>query len=229
MKALIINGLNADANLELAEAMGKELNRRRYTFAIWQQKKEGNHNNHGTTFLSSVKGSTDISWQRQMPLEDLLPHIQEDFLLLTFNYGNLPNIVYNMPAPAADELTFAAVNCPASNLPGFILPAQLGELMDFIVAKTPDLMPFPDGNPCCGLCGNKTCAGLLAKILNGTATSEDCLLKTDLQIKINGQELTMVKFVQDIILKSCLGMLSTLNGYRENSQIEIIINPRVKV
>jgi molybdopterin-guanine dinucleotide biosynthesis protein B len=65
---------------------------------------------------------------------------------------------------------------------------------------------------------------MMADIVAGKAELKDCaILNAKVEIKIGDQELVLVEFVQDFIKKTVTGMLSALDGYRENSSIEIKI------
>jgi molybdopterin-guanine dinucleotide biosynthesis protein B len=72
------------------------------------------------------------------------------------------------------------------------------ELVDLIVEKTP---PFAAGiDPQCGVAVNDM----------------------DVSLKINGQEIGMVPFVQSVIKNTVLGIVKELNGYQKDAVVEIV-------
>ncbi len=59
-------------------------------------------------------------------------------------------------------------------------------------------------------------------IIRGDATRDDCIQKTSsITLSINGNEIGMVPFVEEILRNTCLGVVSTLDGYHEGCKIEI--------
>ncbi len=76
---------------------------------------------------------------------------------------------------------------------------------------------------CCTACG-MSCKELCGKILKGEASRSRCLLpKKSISLKVNGEEIEMVPFVQRILKNSVEAVVKELNGYKENSKIEVII------
>lgn len=47
--------------------------------------------------------------------------------------------------------------------------------------------------------------------------------KKEITVKFNGEEISMVPFVEDILKGSIEGMMSALKGYEEDCEIEISI------
>ncbi|MDR0876174.1 MAG: hypothetical protein LBN12_08200 [Clostridiales Family XIII bacterium] len=83
---------------------------------------------------------------------------------------------------------------------------------------------FPDFPPeCCSACGH-TCAGLKTEILSGEAKLEDCVLsRMDVELLIDGKLINIVPFVQRILKNAVLGVVRELDGYHDDSRIEIRI------
>ena len=83
---------------------------------------------------------------------------------------------------------------------------------------------LPDMPPeCCSACGF-SCKELAARILRGEAKREDCVISDGrISLEIDGQEITMVPFVQKILYNAVAGVVKELDGYRENGEIIIKI------
>ena len=226
MKALAIVGGQDQERKELLQSISTELIRRRYRVAQWQKSASKQHLDVQTTTITSTSEHSQIIWRKEFRLEDFLPHLQEDFLLLDFAYETLPRLsLFKDCLPPEDSYALAYIGKAHSiDKPVFQVPQHLSALVDFIVAETPDLLPYPDGNPCCKACGRKDCQEMLQDIIAHKATMDECVLRNEqarVELIINGFNLPLVQFVQDIISESCLGMLSTLNGYKSNSVIEL--------
>ena len=230
MKAIALRGESLAARENLAQYICRELTRRRFGVAYWRNQQTGQGLEQNLTVLASGGGYSQITWPKRRSLEDYLPYLHEDFLIIDHPYDNLPNIALSAGRGVeADKFTLACVGEAkiAENWPFFHIKEQLPELLDFMVEQTPDLLPFPDGNPCCKACGRKDCAEMLVDIMQKKATPQACKLRKQIvEVKINGHDLPMVRFVQDIIRANSLGVLSTLNGYEKNSLLEIIIDDR---
>jgi molybdopterin-guanine dinucleotide biosynthesis protein B len=77
----------------------------------------------------------------------------------------------------------------------------------------------------CGLCG-LNCYEMAKLIVKGEKTTEDCVVlssKPKVIVKIDGKELPMKDWVQELVEKTIKGMLSTMKGYKEGRKIEITI------
>ncbi|MDD2396612.1 MAG: (Fe-S)-binding protein, partial [Tissierellia bacterium] len=95
-------------------------------------------------------------------------------------------------------------------------------LVDLIEEKVFDRLPDMN-DECCQQCGY-TCSELSSKILKGEAERSDCVLtEQSIILKINGQEITMVPFVQNVLKNTVEAVAKELQGYTENGDIEICI------
>lgn len=170
-----------------------------------------------------TKSETMLYWSGEKYLPDLLPLMNGDVLLVEGgkNLGWLPRIlILNHPEDAAQlgqELALATWGkVRTDHLPHL---ENIKDLADLLMTRG-FILPGLD----CGSCGYETCAGLAAEIIAGRAGQEDCQArKTSLEVKVNGKTLGMNPFVERIISKSILGMLSELKGYSPG-KVEIKIN-----
>lgn len=209
MKLFALKGGADEARTAAAQDIAHELKRRHRTVALILPETEKTACQQADKI---ILGNT-ISFGTEMDLEKYLPFITEEFLIIGYPLKMIPSLSLD---GEQDELTFG-------NAADF---ADLSSLVDFIEEKAPVKMPFVFGNSCCGACGVKSCHQLLAKIIAGTATVNDCPLSDQkVHVKINNTELSLVQFGQDIIRYTNTGLLSTLNGFEENAHIKIEIKP----
>ena len=139
-----------------------------------------------------------ITFAKAMDLEEYLQYITEEYVIADSPLSILPRFAID---GTKDELTFGSAE-------DF---ADFAEMVDFIEKAAPEKMPFINGTPCC------------------EATINDCgVADQSVHVKINGFELTLVEFGQNIVRGTNQGLLSTLNGYQENAHIEIEILPQAK-
>ena len=84
----------------------------------------------------------------------------------------------------------------------------------------------------CGMCGYGDCAGLAKAVVSGEASLEDCKVLSEKRIWVfvEGKELGMNPFVQEIVRKPLLAAISTLRGVEisgdEVVKVEIIKSGR---
>ena len=204
MKALCLNCCPGD----LAPALAAALRRRRYPAALLEPGPDG-----GVRLRFDPSRDGILTFSAPKTVEELRPYLQEDFLLSTLPLPGVPDL---SPRQAAGPLTALAL------APGEPVEA----LADRVVERTPELLPFPSGSPCCHACAAGSCPALLEAILAGRASPADCGLdRQDVVVEVNGQPLSMVGFVQRILRKTNLGILELLDGYAPNSQVVIRIRP----
>lgn len=169
----------------------------------------------GACFVSAgiTPEETSIVWSQAKTLQDLLPVLQADILVVEGgkSLGNLPRLLLANNADQARQLGPELAigswgNDAGLGLPVLDSPVQLADL----VLDQGFFLPGLD----CGHCGRQDCAQLAREIVSGQAKVQDCDASTsDLQIKVNGQPVALNPFVQNIIKSTLQGMLSSLKGY----------------
>ena len=161
-------------------------------------------------------------WSGKKYLPDLIPLMSGDVLLVEGgkNLGWLPRVLLlkspEDPAKLDTSLALATWGrVRTEHLPHL---DNVEDLADLLLNKG-FVLPGLD----CGTCGYETCSEMAARIVSGAAGPEDCLARGGgLDIRVNGKALGMNPFVERIISKSILGMLSELKGYTPG-KIEIKI------
>lgn len=236
MKILAVCGNNLELRSKVAQALVEELTYCRYQVVWWRQDAGKVWPNQGLsdhTLLEVHDGYSQIYLPRQLTLEDSMPYLSHDFVVAEGEHGAVPQLICaadknnlkNLwtPLSLAGVLTSQEVCENYHDKPVFTI-SQIRDLVKFLINAVPERMPFLEPNPCCGACGHTDCKSMLADIIEGKANINDCtLLNPKVEVKISGQELVMVEFVQDIVKKTVEGLLSTLKGYREQCSIEIKI------
>ena len=87
-------------------------------------------------------------------------------------------------------------------------------LSDLIQEKVFEKLPYI--SPRVWTLWQKLYSEMAADIVNGNASRSDCVSSRDrVKIIINGKELSLVPFVEDIVESGVKGLLSPLKGYEE--------------
>jgi molybdopterin-guanine dinucleotide biosynthesis protein B len=166
---------------------------------------------------------TCLNWPRPYYLLDLLPLLQADVLIVEGCKTQkwLPRILLGTDQNPAD----AALD-PGLALGGWgsCLPQGLRRFDDVKdLAKTildkGFILPGLD----CGSCGRADCAELARQIIAQKATPAACQAKkSEMTLRVNGQDLGLNPFVREIIGGSIRGMLKQLKGFAPG-QVEITL------
>jgi len=117
-----------------------------------------------------------------------------------------------------------AGNLTPSNVP--IIPLEdFGGLADIVEARA---FPMLSGLNC-GDCGYDNCKKLATAILSGEAKIEDCVVWSAgaASLKVNGKQVPMNRFVQDVVKNILLGVILTLKGVEEPKRVEIVFESEV--
>jgi|BioPla2DNA2_1021312.scaffolds.fasta_scaffold02049_9 molybdopterin-guanine dinucleotide biosynthesis protein B len=243
MKAFSVTGLTGSGKTTVIENIIKELVARGYTvgsvkeihFDAFTLDTEGKntyrHRQAGAdTVTARSHNETDILYNGHLPIYDVLWHYDQDFVVLE---GVRDAVVPDIAAavedaePDVSPLTIAVSGRYANTHGGEYkgLPIINGvtdtkKLVDLIIQKTPPLMPEIDPD-CCSKCGCD-CRAFLAKCLRGEAKLDDCVLKqSTVSLKIDGESIVMVPFVQNILKNQVLGVVKELKGYKKGCKISV--------
>lgn len=243
MKAFSVTGLTGSGKTTVIEAIIKELCDRGYSvgsvkeihFEAFRIDVEGKntyrHRQAGSgTVTARAHHETDIMFEGHKDIYEVLANYKEDIIVLEgVRDAVVPEIAVSKEDvnPKISPLTVAVSGRFANNgiseyegLPVIHGLDDTKRLVDLILEKTPEL--FYDIDPeCCSECGYD-CRGLLSEIIKGNKSETDCVLKkSTVSLKIDGQEVVIVPFVQSILRNTVLGVVKELKGYKENAKIEI--------
>ncbi|RLC52216.1 MAG: molybdopterin-guanine dinucleotide biosynthesis protein B [Candidatus Cloacimonadota bacterium] len=189
---------------------------------------------NGETVFARGLSQTYQIWKRRLSLNEMLSRLDADFVIVEgMKSAALPRILCAENEEQLTELlndsVFLISGKIADNLNDFrqipVLRSQneIEKIADLVEEKVFEVLPFPENGKCraCGL----SCRQMVGEILKGNRKRTDC--KTDRleesKLKINGKEIKMAPFVQNIFHDTVLGFVKNLKGY-EKGKIEITIN-----
>jgi len=106
-----------------------------------------------------------------------------------------------------------------NGVPAIDATTQIERLVDLIELKVYDRLPnFPP--ECCTACG-MTCVEFASAVLHGKKRRDECAANRGAELLINGRQINMVPFVQNILRNATIGVVSELDGYMPGCKIEI--------
>lgn len=237
MKILTVCGITKSGKTTTAEHLIRELTGRGYTvgslkdihfeeFAIDEPGTNTHRHRLAGADPVTARGlfETDVLFGRQLTLEEMMPFYHQDYLVL--EGWELPGIPMILTAHGVGELeerdnpfVFAVCGRISADMveykgrPVIDATADIKKLVDLVEQRVYDHLPMVS-RECCGLCG-MDCAALGARILEGTAQLSACRLRRQVSLQINGQEIKMVPFVQQLLKNAVLGVARELNGYQK--------------
>ncbi len=192
------------------------------------------HKKAGST-LVTARGAyeTDILFQKKLNINEILDFYSQDYVILEGVRDTcVPTIVAAHDIQGIDErmneTTFAISGVISSSIseykgiPAINALTHIEKLVDFIEENVFDRLPDMK-DECCKKCGH-TCRELSSLILKGEAKREDCVLdEPKVILKVNGKEITMVPFVQNILKNSVDAVVKELDSCSKNGVIELCI------
>lgn len=243
MKVFSVTGMTGTGKTSVIEKLIAEFINRGYTVGSVKEihgeefhidtegKNTWRHRQAGAATVTALGlHETDVLYPGKMPIYEVLKHYNEDIVILeSVTDAVVPNIACAKEDsfPKISGLTIAVSGRYANNhsgefekLPIFNAVTDTAKLADFVLSKTPSLMY--DVNPeCCGICGFD-CRTFLSKCLKGEENINDCvLLNKKVSLKIDGQDITIVPFVENILKNVINGVVKELKGYKKDGKIEI--------
>lgn len=177
---------------------------------------------------------TDVLFPRKLDLYEIVKFYDHDYLVVEgYSNSNTPKILtasnIDDLESKIDETVFLISGKIADKIDSYKgIPAisaldDASLLVDLIIEKTFALLPDFDKD-CCGKCGF-SCRELCIKIVKGEKERSDCILdKQKVRLSINGSEIKMVPFVQNILRNTVIGVAKELKGYENNSKIIVTID-----
>lgn len=246
MKIFSVFGITKSGKTTTIENIIRELRRRNYSvgsvkeihFEAFKIDNEGTntdrHRKAGSQ-LVTARGQyeTDILYQNKLSMNEILRAYNHDFVVLEgVEDINAPKIITAHNTEEIEERldeTIIAISGIVSNhmdsykgIPVINSETDIVKMVDLLEDKVFERLPdFPED--CCDACGY-SCARLCVEIIKGNAKREDCIINSHkTRLKINGNEINMVPFVEKILYNAVLGVVGELDGYEDKSKIEITI------
>ncbi|ACB83935.1 molybdopterin-guanine dinucleotide biosynthesis protein MobB [Natranaerobius thermophilus] len=250
MRVLSVAGITGSGKTTIIENIITELTKRRYSvgsikeihyekFAIDEEGTNTDRHYKAGADLVTARGyfETDILYKKRLSVQDILRQYDHDYVVLEgVEDFFVPKIIsaHNIEEIEAklDETVFA-ISGRISNeieeyqgIPVINTITNIDQMVDLIEQKVfPALPNLPE--KCCGTCGY-SCKELTGEILRGERDRNDCPIGSEnsVQLKVDGHEIDMVPFVQDILRNAVEGVVKELDGYKKNARIEITIGDK---
>lgn len=177
------------------------------------------HREAGAKIVVGSGKKTFVVINKEMELEKIIKEItflnDLDYLIIEgFKFAEYPKI---STTETKDEYTIT--NVDVFNLK----PEDLISLVDLVEKRTYGIISNTD----CGYCGYPTCRDMARAIVKGETSEEKCKMKKfqEVELFIEDKNIPLNPFVQDILKKGIIGMLSTLKTEDQNIQgkVELLI------
>ncbi len=247
MKALAVIGYHRTGKTTLVTTLISELVKRGHTVVsfkdihseAYRADTEGKNTNlHLQAGSQAVfaKGLYDsaLVFPKSLELKEVIPLLNADYLIIEgLKTAPVPKLVCAESTEQLDELlddTCFGISGLISDklsvygkLPVFCLQKSLNNLMDYVLSHAFEILPISDPE-CCSACG-KSCYQMAEDIVQGRAQRSDCILDAapELQLKVGGQEVVIVPFVQKLLKDTLMAFVDNLKGVDKDSEIELRI------
>ena len=169
---------------------------------------------------------TGLIWQRQLEINEMLPHIQADWLVIEgMSKLAMPRIICGKtesdiadfidPTVLAVSGLYADEHQNYQNLPVISAINTPDTLTELVIDKSFDILPQIDPK-CCMHCG-MTCHEFVGAVLRGEMSRSECVAEklNKVRIWIDDHEIKLVPFVQNIVHDSIEALLKNLKGYEK--------------
>lgn len=251
MKVFSVAGFTKSGKTTTIEYIIRELKKRNYSvgsikdihFEAFKMDTDGtNTHRHkmAGSELVTARGlhETDILFQRKLDLYEIAKFYETDYLVVEGVIdANIPVI---LTADCIEDLDkryskkaflvsgkIADTIDKYKDLDAISALEDIEEIVDRIEKITFPMLPDFDPK-CCSACGYD-CRTLCERIIAGESKYEDCLIQNaDVKLKVNGESIKMVPFVQKILQNSVEAVVKELDGYMEDALIEIEIGNSYK-
>lgn len=173
-------------------------------------------------------------WHEHLSLPQMLSQLETDWVVVEGMRSEvLPRIICAEDEGQLEELldgTVFAISGKFGNnsdkyksFPVFDAAKDIEKLTDLVERKVFDVLPLPKME-CCGECGF-SCREMVELILQGKRQRSDCEVDGNpaVKIRIDGEELKIVPFVQNTFKDVVQAYLKNLKGYSESGKIQIEI------
>jgi molybdopterin-guanine dinucleotide biosynthesis protein B len=246
MKAIAVNGITLSGKTTVCETIIRELRKRGYSVGSVKEihyeafkidpDPGSNTNRHrkAGAQLVTARGmtETDILYPSMLPIDEILKHYDDDYVILEgVTDCNVPRIITAHKESEVEErmdgravlVSGVIANSGIQEVYGLPVINALEDpnaLVDFVIEHA--FEPLPSFDPkCCTACGYN-CRELAGLISHKQAKREDCvLISQEIELKINGQSVDMVPFVQKLLRNAVMGVITELSGFHNNTEIEV--------
>ncbi len=236
MRVFSVAGYHHTGKTTTAVELMKELRNRGYTVQsikdihsekFTMEKIDSNSWKHweasNNTVMARGLQETYQIWHRRLELNEMLQHLSADFVVVEgMKSAALPRILCADSEDQLKELLngtvfaisgkFANDHSQFQGLPVLDSINGVKQLADLVEKHVFPVLPQADPE-CCSACGTD-CFGMVEAILAGEKQREDC--KTDrnlkIRLKLDGHEIKIVPFVQDILRDVILSLTRNLKG-----------------
>jgi molybdopterin-guanine dinucleotide biosynthesis protein B len=223
LKAISIIGFKKSGKTTLLTSLAKELKSRGLKVAAAKFSHHGLDKNDtdtqkmaemGIPVIGLTQNEAAIFWPEKKYLLDLLPLVSAHVLLVEGGKSLtwLPRILVLKSKHEASDMDngLALASWGEIEVPGLPGITSVSTLADLVLSKG-----FALAGIDCGSCNRPDCLHLAREIVQGKASPEECVARSSskISISINNQTLALNPFVENIFMKSILGMLSELKGY----------------
>ncbi len=246
MKVIAVNGITKSGKTTVCEIVISGLRERGYSVGSVKEihfeefkidpVETTNTNRHkkAGSQLVTARGmfETDILYQSMIPMEEILKHYDHDYVILEgVTDINVPKIItaHNIKEveERMDHKAFLVSGVLANEGHKEVCGLEVIHAIEDskrLVDKVEEMAmePMPSFDPdCCMECGY-TCEELTRKIIDGESTEEDCVIKNqDVTLNIDGTDISMVPFVQNILKNAVMGVVKELDGSRNTGEITV--------
>ena len=179
---------------------------------------------------------TAIIFPKTLPLNEILPHIVADFLVIEgMKDAPVPKIVCAESAAQLTELVDDTVigisgiisqnSFKHDRLGVYGMPQDASALCDLVLTKSFEMLPAADPE-CCSRCGG-SCFQMAGDIVQGRRKRSDCVMdgSSKISLKVDGKEVLIVPFVQEILRDSIMAVINNLRDIVPDREIQINIRP----
>ncbi len=213
MKILTVVGTKNTGKTTLVTMIVEELVKRGYKVGTIKHthhdfdlegKDTWKHQDAGAKIVVGSGKSTFFMVNEELSLENILKIVSNienpDYVVIEgFKSSNYAKI---STTGEKDEFTIANVDVFK------IKPESVVDLVDLVEKRTYDIIPKSN----CGECGFKDCIEMSKAIIQGKTSEYKCKMRKlrEVELYIDEKKIPLNPFVQDIIKKSIIGMISTL-------------------
>ena len=168
---------------------------------------------------------TNLLWRKQLEFNEMISHIDADWLIVEgMRDLALPRIICAEGAVDIEKLkdttVFAISGKYADNhtqygdLPVISALNEPEKLVDLVLAKGFAVLPQAEPE-CCSHCG-MSCHEFVGAVLRGERQRSECVAENlgAMRVWIDGQEMKLVPFVQNIMHDTIEALLKNLKGYK---------------